>query len=136
MAYRDARTAAGSAAARADARDAFEHAVGLGGGLESRLGFAASSLLAGRGGEGAVLAAATKAADQPPASAAGQNALGLALEARGDYRRAAAAYRAALAVLRHTADANVPGVAATGGLLLDTFLRVDASVQVQVASGT
>ncbi|GBF94747.1 hypothetical protein Rsub_07630 [Raphidocelis subcapitata] len=104
-----AATSAGLAApgAERDALDASEHAVGLGGGPESWVGFAAGALRAGRGAEGAVLACAAKSAAQAPLLVAAHNSYGLACEARGAWGDAAAAFRRALAL--------VPAGGADGG---------------------
>ena len=57
------------------------------------------ALLQGRGLEGAVYAAARKAADLQPLNPAALNTLGLACEARGDFAGAVRAYQAALQLL-------------------------------------
>lgn len=155
MAYRSAPAAA-SSGAHADMLDAYDHAVILGGGLESRLGFATAALSQGRACEGAVLASACKAVEQQPSTAAAHNALGLAVEARGDYVRAVQSYRLALSILRHATDAKAVDDAVgprsapppqgadepssssaevgTGGQLLEVFISADAAVQDATAA--
>ncbi|KAG1666570.1 hypothetical protein FOA52_000537 [Chlamydomonas sp. UWO 241] len=92
-------------AGHVDALDAYEHAVGLGGGLESRLAYAAHAVSMGTGGQGEVLASATKALHQLPTLPAAHNVLGLAAEARGHTRDAAGAYETGLALLEECGGA-------------------------------
>ena len=97
-----------SGRARAEAHELYSHAVGLGGGLESWLGYAAGALLQGFGAQGGVLACAVKASAQLPQLLAVQNNLALAHEARGNYKEAVACLEPAVARLQqpeHSATA-------------------------------
>ncbi|GAX80151.1 hypothetical protein CEUSTIGMA_g7589.t1 [Chlamydomonas eustigma] len=87
--------------------DSHAHAVGLGGGLESRIFFCAGSIKSGTGADGAVLSAAYQSALQLPTLPAAHNALGLALEARhpisgGGMQQAVLEYDTALTLLTQT----------------------------------
>ncbi|GIM10969.1 hypothetical protein Vretimale_14543, partial [Volvox reticuliferus] len=90
-------------AAWRDAADAYEHAQLLGGDVESRLGFVLGSIMARDGtasvADGAVLAAATKAATMYPLLVSAHHARGISLEARGDYAAAVQAFQTALVLL-------------------------------------
>jgi len=103
MAAAAADGAADGSGAAAMAADYWEHALVLGGGLESRLG-AVGPLLAAADGAGASgRVAALKAAAQRPDLPAARNASGLALEAAGRPAAAAAEFAAAAALLRREA---------------------------------
>ncbi|GAB4822771.1 hypothetical protein N2152v2_009817 [Parachlorella kessleri] len=82
-----------------DAADFYTHSMGLGAGAEGMLGFAQAAITEGRGLGGAVYAAARKVAELQPLNPCALNTLGLAAEAREDYRGAARAYQAALQLL-------------------------------------
>ncbi|KAL0025266.1 hypothetical protein WJX77_012112 [Trebouxia sp. C0004] len=75
-----------------DKADFYEHAVKLGAGPEALAGFAEGAVGVGRAGSGGVYAAARRIVQAQPYSPAAYNVLGLACEARGDFKGAVRAY--------------------------------------------
>lgn len=84
----------------AEKADVYEHAVKLGAGPEALAGFAEGAIAEGRASIGRVYAAARRVVDAQPYSAAARNILGLACEARGDFKGAVAAYKDGLDVVQ------------------------------------
>lgn len=98
-------SATDGASGRSEAQEYYAHAVGLGGGLESWLGYTAGALVTGKGAQGQVLACAVRALAQAPVLVSAQNNLALVHEARGEYA-------AAVKLLEHAADHQPPTAAA------------------------
>eukprot|EP00798_Chlamydomonas_sp_ICE-L_P028094 gene28094-31202_t len=112
----------------ADMQDAFEHAVGLGGGLESRLSYAAASLLPSmrsiphalettsdpRFMSGGAFSAAAKGCAQQPMLASAHVALGLAAEKRGALALAVHELDTGLALLLMEGEGGGLGRSSTG----------------------